>query len=91
MDRAPLVTVIMNCLNCAKYVAEAVESVYAQSYPHWEIVFWDNASTDESGAIVRGNDSRLRYFRGEKTVALGRGAQLGAQTGPRRIDRLSGL
>jgi glycosyltransferase involved in cell wall biosynthesis len=48
-----LVSVIMNCLNCEKYLREALDSVYAQTYPNWEIIFWDNASTDGSGGIAR--------------------------------------
>ena len=67
----PLVSVIMNCLNCQQYVREAIDSVYAQTYPRWEIIFWDNASTDCSGEIARSYDSRLRYFREEETVYLG--------------------
>jgi len=67
----PLVSVIMNCLNGEKYLREAIDSVYAQTYGNWEIIFWDNASTDQSGEIARGYDGRLRYFRGEETIPLG--------------------
>jgi glycosyltransferase involved in cell wall biosynthesis len=67
----PLVSVIMNCLNCEQYVQEAIDSVYAQIYPRWEIIFWDNASTDCSRKIACSYDNRLRYFREEETVPLG--------------------
>lgn len=67
----PLVSVIMNCLDCDRYLKEAIDSVYAQTYPNWEIIFWDNCSTDGSGEIARRYDKRLRYFRGEQTVPLG--------------------
>lgn len=67
----PLVSVIMNCLNCEKYLEEAIASVYAQTYPNWEIIFWDNCSTDSSGKIAQQYDHRLRYFRGEETILLG--------------------
>lgn len=66
------VSVIMNCLNCEKYLREAIESVYAQTYKDWEIIFWDNGSTDNSGDIAKNYDQRLRYFRGEKAVPLGK-------------------
>ncbi len=69
--RSPLISVIMNCLNCAKYLKEAIDSVYAQTYTNWEIIFWDNASTDRSAEIARSYDGRLRYFRGSETVPLG--------------------
>ncbi len=68
----PTVSVIMNCLNCAKYLREAVDSVFAQTYTNWEIIFWDNASTDNSAKIAKSYDKRLRYFRSSKTVSLGK-------------------
>ncbi|MBU2549820.1 MAG: glycosyltransferase [Proteobacteria bacterium] len=67
----PTVSVIMNCLNCARYLREAIDSVYAQTFKDWEIVFWDNASSDSSAEIVRDYDDRLRYFRGTETIPLG--------------------
>ena len=66
----------MNCLNCEKYVREAIDSVYAQTYPDWEIIFWDNASLDSSGEIAKSYDERLKYFRGDKTIPLGRARNL---------------
>jgi len=71
MKNQPLVSVIMNCLDGEKYLSEAVDSVYRQSYRDWEIVFWDNASTDTSPALAQAYDSRLRYYRGEDTIPLG--------------------
>lgn len=68
----PKVSIIMNCLNRQDRLREAVDSIYAQTFQDWEIIFWDNASTDNSGAEAqRGRDARLRYFRGERTVPLG--------------------
>lgn len=72
----PAVSVIMNCLNCSRYLPEAIDSVYAQTFADWEIVFWDNASTDESSRIAQRYDQRLRYFRGDVTVPLGRARNL---------------
>jgi len=67
----PEVSVIMNCLNCEKFLSEAIDSVYDQNYQDWEIIFWDNASTDNSADIAKSYDNRLRYFRGEHTIPLG--------------------
>jgi glycosyltransferase involved in cell wall biosynthesis len=67
----PLVSVIMNCLNGEKYLKDSIDSVYGQTYTNWEIIFWDNASTDRSAEIAKSYDSRLRYFRGNKTISLG--------------------
>lgn len=66
-----LVSIIMNCRNCEEYLHEALESVRAQTYPNWEIIFYDNLSTDGSAAIAQNFDSRLRYNRGEAPLSLG--------------------
>lgn len=75
----PTVSVIMNCLNCSRYLREAVDSVYAQTYTDWEIIFWDNASTDDSAEIAKNYDERLRYFSGDETVPLYKARNLALQ------------
>ena len=72
----PAVSVIMNCLNGEKYLREAIDSVVAQTFPDWEIVFWDNASRDASGAIAKSYGGRVRYFRSEVTYPLGQARNL---------------
>lgn len=67
----PAVSVIMNCLNCERDLAEAIGSVFAQTFDDWEIVFWDNGSTDRSAEIAQGFGERVRYFRATETVPLG--------------------
>ena len=63
VDSQPLVSVIMNCYNGEKYLRQAIESVLAQTYTNWEIIFWDNQSTDKSAEIVRSFECRrLKYF-----------------------------
>ncbi len=67
----PTVSVIMNCLNCAKYLREAIDSVFAQTYEDWEIIFWeDNASNDDSERIARSYGNKLRYFRSDVSLPL---------------------
>lgn len=68
----PAVSIIMNCLNGEKFVRKAIESVYAQTFQDWEIIFLDNASTDRTAEIAHSYDQRLRYFRNPVTVPLGR-------------------
>lgn len=59
----PLVSVLMNCYNGERYLRQAIESVLAQTYGNWEIVFWDNQSTDGSAAIAAScQDGRIKYF-----------------------------
>ena len=70
MADAPKVSIIVNCFNGERYLREAIDSIYAQTYQNWEIVFWDNLSTDNSPKIATTYDKRLKYFRGEKLVKL---------------------
>lgn len=49
----PLVSCIIIFLNEEKYLAEAIESVIAQSYANWELLLVDDGSTDGSEAIAR--------------------------------------
>jgi len=67
----PLISIIMNCYNSDRFLKEAIDSVYVQSYINWEIIFWDNASTDCSATIAQSYDDRLKYFLAPKTMPLG--------------------
>ena len=75
-EKEPLVSVIMNCYNGEKYLKEAIDSVYAQTYQNWEVIFWDNASTDRSALIAKSYDKKLRYFRSKETTVLGKARTL---------------
>lgn len=69
--KLPLVSVIINCYNGGKYLRQAIESVLYQSYKNFEIIFWDNQSTDESAKIVKSfNDTRIKYFFAPKHTVL---------------------
>lgn len=61
----------MNCHNSARFLGEAIESVFQQTHTEWEIIFWDNRSTDASAEIARRYEGKLRYFRGEEFLQLG--------------------
>ncbi len=76
----PLVSVIMNCYNSDKYLKEAINSVISQTYQNWEIIFWDNQSTDKSASIVQSyNDKRIKYFYSPKHTLLGEARNLAAE------------
>lgn len=76
----PLVSVIMNCYNSEKYLREAIDSVLAQTYQNWEIIFWDNQSTDESAAIFKSySDPRFCYFLSPEHTTLGQARNLAVE------------
>ncbi|MBC7448232.1 MAG: glycosyltransferase [Hymenobacteraceae bacterium] len=39
--------------NHSRFLVEALDSVLAQTYPNWELIIVDDASTDDSAAVVR--------------------------------------
>jgi len=45
----PLFSVIIHCADQAEYVHEAMASVLEQTFPSWEIILVDDASTDDCG------------------------------------------
>jgi glycosyltransferase involved in cell wall biosynthesis len=57
------VSVIMNCYNGEKFLKKAVQSVINQTYVDWELIFWDNKSTDRSRVILNSfHDERIKYI-----------------------------
>jgi glycosyltransferase involved in cell wall biosynthesis len=67
----PKVSIIINCHNGEKYLEEAIDSIYAQTYQDWEIIFFDNVSTDNSAKIAQSYDSRLKYHKNHSLINLG--------------------
>ena len=71
MNKQPLVSIIMNCYNGEKYLAESLESILSQTYQNWELIFWDNLSTDNSKKIFeKYKDKRFKYFLAERHSVL---------------------
>ena len=72
----PLVSVIINVLNGAATLPEAVDSVLAQTFDDWELIVWDDCSSDGSAdKLAPYADSRIRYVRSEEQVPLGQARQ----------------
>ena len=66
MKIAPKVSVILTSYNHAKYIRESIESVLKQTYRDFELIIWDDASTDDSWNIISEyTDERIRTFRNE--------------------------
>lgn len=59
----PLVSVIIPAYNAARFVTAAVQSVYAQTYPHIECIVVDDGSTDDTARIASEAEHRVRVFR----------------------------
>ena len=48
----PLVSIVMTLYNDERFVAETIGSVLEQTYPKWELIIVDDASTDDSAEIA---------------------------------------
>ena len=71
MKKLPLVSVIINCHNGEKYLKDTILSVIKQTYKNWEIIFWNNKSSDKSEKIVKSfRDKRIKYFKSNKFQKL---------------------
>jgi glycosyltransferase involved in cell wall biosynthesis len=65
------VSVIMNIFNGAATLREALQSALEQTFSNWEIIVWDDCSTDDSAAIVASfRDPRIRYFLAPRQMSL---------------------
>ena len=68
----PLVSIIVNCYNGEKYLDQCLKSIFCQTYKNWELIFWDNASSDNSFKIFNSyKDKRLKYYKSKVNVNLG--------------------
>lgn len=69
----PVISVIINIRNGATTLREAIDSVLAQSFHDWELIAWDDRSTDASASIIASyTDPRIRYFLSPEDVPLGK-------------------
>ncbi len=71
--KLPRISVVVTCYNCRDYIAAAVRSVAHQTLRDFDCVIVDDASTDDSAAVVQQTldelaDSRFRLIRLEKNV-----------------------
>jgi glycosyltransferase involved in cell wall biosynthesis len=52
MSSKPSISVIIIFLNEERFIREAIESVFAQTYDNWELLLVDDGSTDDSTQIA---------------------------------------
>ncbi len=67
----PLVSILIPTYNSARFVSDAIESALSQTYKTVEIVIVDNASTDETMAILSeyaSNNSNIYVYQNETNL-----------------------
>lgn len=73
-----LISVVMPVHNGAQWLKETLGSIFAQTYPHFEVVLVDDASCDALGEVLASfGDSRLRITHLEKNVGVSAARNLG--------------
>jgi len=59
----PRVSVLLSCYNADEFLAEAVESILAQTFDDFELIIIDDGSHDRTAAIIKHfTDSRIRFY-----------------------------
>ncbi len=73
MEEHPLFSVLIANYNDGKYLQEAIESIFAQTYDNWEIIIVDDGSTDNSRDIYDKykEDRRFHIFFNERNMGCG--------------------
>ena len=69
----PKISVCIPSYNCAPFLADAIDSVLAQSYSDFELLIIDDCSTDSSAEIIAGyaeRDPRIVFLRNESNLGM---------------------
>jgi glycosyltransferase involved in cell wall biosynthesis len=71
IKKFPLVSIIMNCYNGEKYLKNSIKSIIRQHYKNWEIIFFDNCSTDQSVSIIKSfENKKIKIYKSKKYLTL---------------------
>ena len=66
MQFSPLISIIINSYNSAKFIRKTILSILKQDYKNWEIIFWDNNSSDKTGEIIKSfKNKKIKYFKNQ--------------------------
>ena len=69
-NKEKLVSIILNCYNGEQYLRETLNSVKNQTYKNWELIFWDNKSTDKSKIIFSAfQNNKFKYFESKSSLS----------------------
>jgi glycosyltransferase involved in cell wall biosynthesis len=73
MQSAPTLSIGMPVYNGAQWIRESIEYLLCQSFPDFELIIADNASTDDTETICRTlaeRDDRIRYYRNSTNIGV---------------------
>ena len=84
MPRRPAITVAICLLNSSRFIAETLDSVFAQTFQDYDVVLIDDGSTDGCIELIESRyaDPRLRILRQEhRGLSMARRRSIAAATG----------
>lgn len=76
------ISILIPCYNAERWVGEAIESALAQTYPHTEVIVWDDGSTDKSPKIIASYEPQIEWHQASN--------QGGAAARNRLLEQASG-
>ena len=80
MQNKPEISIITPTYNRAYVLWRAIQSVIGQTYPYWELLIIDDASTDATNRLVRQfSDPRIKYFKLDKNQGPSAARNFGLQ------------
>lgn len=82
------VSIISPVYNSEKFLVEMIESVIAQTYSDWELIFIDDCSTDGSVALIENhlkNEPRLRLIKLKQNIGAASARNLGIRSASGRF------
>lgn len=64
MASFPLVSIIIPTYNRAEWLPLSINSIISQTYSRWELIVWDDGSTDNTEEVIKSFvDDRIKYYK----------------------------
>jgi len=64
-----LFSILIASYNNGRFIQDAFNSIYEQSYTNWEVIIVDDGSTDDSVELIKkasANNARIKLFQNDK-------------------------
>jgi len=67
------ISILIPCYNAERWIGQAIESALAQTYPHTEVIVWDDGSTDGSSDVIASYGPDIQWHQAPNQGGLQRG------------------
>lgn len=77
----PRISVVMSVYNGEKYLREAIQSIFRQTYQDFEFIIINDCSTDTTSEIIKSfNDPRIKVINNQENIGLTKSLNKGVKT-----------